>query len=131
MIKKKYILPAVLSFMGMTASAQTSITFDTNDYAKISVYDQWEESPFRLGLLKGNAGVADNPDKSVDQVLGIAPNATNKVVAFQRSRHGGNAFGVRIDLKEPRQHLLLDLLKLLVLITAVSSSHQIQCRLTS
>ena len=87
--------------MGMTASAQTSITFDTNDYAKISVYDQWEESPFRLGLLKGNAGVADNPDKSVDQVLGIAPNATNKVVAFQRSRHGGNAFGVRIDLKEP------------------------------
>ena len=87
--------------MGMTASAQTSITFDTNDYAKISVYDQWEESPFRLGLLKGNAGVADNPDKSVDQVLGIASNATNKVVAFQRSRHGGNAFGVRIDLKEP------------------------------
>ena len=87
--------------MGMTASAQTSITFDTNDYAKISVYDQWEESPFRLGLLKGNAGVADNPDKSVDQVLGIAPNATNKVVAFQRSRHGGNAFGVRINLKEP------------------------------
>ena len=87
--------------MGMTASSQTSITFDTNDYAKISVYDQWEESPFRLGLLKGNAGVADNPDKSVDQVLGIAPNATNKVVAFQRSRHGGNAFGVRIDLKEP------------------------------
>ena len=87
--------------MGMTASAQTSITFDTNDYAKISVYDQWEESPFRLGLLKGNAGVADNPDKSVDQVLGIAPNATNKVVAFQRSRDGGNAFGVRIDLKEP------------------------------
>ena len=48
--------------MGMTASAQTSITFDTNDYAKISVYDQWEESPFRLGLLKGNAGVVDNPD---------------------------------------------------------------------
>lgn len=87
--------------MGMTASAQTSITFDTNDYAKIGVYDQWEESPFRLGILKGNAGVADNPDKGIDKVLGIAPNATNKVVALQRSRHGGNAFGVRIDLKEP------------------------------
>ena len=101
MIKKKYILPAVLSLMGMAASAQTSITFDTEDYAKISVYDQWSESPFRLGILTGNAGVADNPDKSVDKVLGIAPNPTNKVVAFQRSRHGGNAFGVRIDLKEP------------------------------
>ena len=101
MIKNKYILPAVLSLMGMTASAQTSITFDTQDYAKISVYDPWEESPFRTGILTGNAGVADNPDKNIDKVLGIAPNPTNKVVAFQRSRHGGNAFGVRIDLKEP------------------------------
>ena len=87
--------------MGMTASAQTSITFDTQDYAKIRVYDPWEESPFRTGILTGNAGVADNPDKNIDKVLGIAPNPTNKVVAFQRSRHGGNAFGVRIDLKEP------------------------------
>ena len=87
--------------MGMIASAQTSITFDTQDYAKISVYDPWEESPFRTGILTGNAGVADNPDKNIDKVLGIAPNPTNKVVAFQRSRHGGNAFGVRIDLKEP------------------------------
>lgn len=87
--------------MGMTASAQTSITFDTEDYAKISVYDQWTESPFRSGVLKGHAGVADNPNKNIDKILGIAPNPTNKVVAFQRSRHGGNAFGVRIDLKEP------------------------------
>ena len=98
---KKYIIPAVLSLMGMAATAQTRITFDTKDYAKISVYDQWEESPFRQGILKGNAGVADNPSKGIDKVLGIAPNATDKVVAFQRSRHGGNAFGVRIDLKEP------------------------------
>ena len=101
MIKKKYILSAALSLMGMAATAQTSITFDTKDYAKISVYDPWEESPFRQGILKGNAGVADNPDKGIDKVLGVAPNPTNKVVAFQRSRHGGNAFGVRIDLKKP------------------------------
>ena len=87
--------------MGMTASAQTSITFDTKDYANIRVYDPWEESPFRTGLLTGHAGVADNPDKSVDKVLGVAPNTTDKVVALQRSRFGGNAFGVRIDLKEP------------------------------
>ena len=62
--------------MGMTASAQTSITFDTKDYANIRVYDPWEESPFRTGLLTGHAGVADNPDKSVDKVLGVAPNTT-------------------------------------------------------
>ena len=37
----------------------------------------------------------------MDAILGSAPNATEKVVALQRSRHGSNTFGVRIDLKEP------------------------------
>ena len=87
--------------MGITANAQTTISFDTEDYAKIGVYDSWSESPFRLGTLAGNAGVADNPDTAVDDVLGAAPNSTSKVVALQRSRYGSNAFGVRIDLKEP------------------------------
>lgn len=100
-MKNKYIFSALLLAMGMTANAQTSITFDTEDYAKIGVYDTWEESPFRTGVLAGNAGIADNPDTTVDDVLGEAPNPTSKVVAFQRSRHGSNAFGVRIDLKEP------------------------------
>lgn len=98
---KKYLFSAALLAFSMTSAAQTVISFDTDDYKKISVYDQWSESPFRLGTLKGNAGVADNPDTAVDQVLGVAPNSTKKVVALQRSRHAGNAFGVRIDLKEP------------------------------
>ena len=88
-------------FLGLTSSAQTAITFDSDDYKAISVYDQWEESPFRTGVLEGNAGVTENPDTSVDDVIGMAPNSTNKVVALQRSRFGSNAFGVRIDLKEP------------------------------
>lgn len=87
--------------MGMTATAQTVIGFDTDDYKSIGVYDQWTESPFRTGTLQGHAGVADNPDTAVDQMLGVAPNPSDKVVAVQRSRHAGNAFGVRIDLKEP------------------------------
>ena len=87
--------------MSLGANAQTTISFDTDDFAKIGVYDQWSESPFRLGTLAGNAGVANNPDVAVDEVMGVAPNSTSKVVAFQRSRHGGNAYGVRIDLKEP------------------------------
>lgn len=87
--------------MAMTVKAQTTITFDTEDYGSIGVYDQWAESPFRTGALTGNAAVADNPDKEVDAVLGAAPNASDKVVALQRSRFAGNAFGVRIDLKEP------------------------------
>ena len=90
-----------MMFFGLTAKAQTTITFDTEDYKSIGVYDKWEESPFRTGKLDGNAGVALNPSTTPDEVLGIAPNSTEKVVAFQRSRYGSNVYGVRIDLKEP------------------------------
>ena len=102
MINKKFIFSAfALLAMGLGASAQTTISFETEDYKSIGVYDQWTESPFRTGALQGNAGITDNPDKNVDEVLGVAPNATDKVLAFQRSRHASNTFGVRIDLKEP------------------------------
>lgn len=100
-MKKNIILSAALMFFGLTAQAQTKITFDSDDYKAISVYDSWEKSPFRTGALQGNAAVASNPDTEVDAVLGTAPNATGKVVAFQRNRHGSNTYGVRIDLKEP------------------------------
>ncbi|MDE5560908.1 MAG: hypothetical protein K2J00_03755 [Bacteroidaceae bacterium] len=101
MMKKKHILSAVVLAIGITATAQTVIGFETEDYKNIGVYDHWTESPFRTGVLHGNAGVTDNPDTEVDKVLGIAPNPSAKVLAVQRSRHAGNAFGVRIDLKEP------------------------------
>ncbi len=102
MINKKFIYSALAFFaMCMSASAQTTISFETEDYKSIGVYDQWSESPFRTGVLKGNAGVTENPDKNVDDLLGVAPNGTDKVLALQRSRFGSNTFGVRIDLKEP------------------------------
>ena len=88
-------------FLSLTTSAQTTITFDSEDYKSITVYDKWEESPFRTGALSGNAGVTENPDVEVDEVIGVAPNSTGKVLALQRSRFGSNTFGVRIDLKEP------------------------------
>lgn len=97
----KHILSAALLSAAMSAMGQTAVTFDTKDYKSIGVYDQWAESPFALGILQGHAGVADNPDTAVDPVMGAAPNPSAKVVAVQRSRHAGNAFGVRIDLKEP------------------------------
>ena len=100
-MKKNIILSAALMFFGLTAQAQTTITFDTDDYKKIGVYDSWEQSPFRTGTLQGNAAVATNPDTNVDAMLGVAPNATDKVLALQRSRYGSNTYGVRIDLKEP------------------------------
>ena len=100
-MKKNILFSAALMFLSLASSAQTTITFDSEDYKSISVYDKWEESPFRTDALTGNAGVTDNPDLSVDEVLGVAPNSTGKVVALQRSRFGSNTFGVRIDLKEP------------------------------
>ena len=98
---KKFLYSAALLAFSLSATAQTVISFDTDDYKKIGVYDQWSESPFRLGTLQGNAGIADNPSTAIDDVIGAAPNSTKKVVALQRSRFGSNAFGVRIDLKEP------------------------------
>lgn len=100
-MKNKYIFSAALLTVSMVAQAQTSINFETEDYKAIGVYDQWEESPFRTGKLAGNAAVCDNPDTGVDPILGVPINTSEKVVALQRSRFGGNAYGVRIDLKEP------------------------------
>ena len=100
-MKKNILFSAALMFLSLASSAQTTITFDSEDYKSISVYDKWEKSPFRTGALSGNAAVTDNPDLAVDEVIGVAPNPTGKVVALQRSRYGSNTFGVRIDLKEP------------------------------
>ena len=88
-------------FFSLASSAQTTITFDSEDYKSITVYDKWEKSPFRTGALSGNAGVTENPDVEVDEVIGVAPNSTGNVLALQRSRFGSNTFGVRINLKEP------------------------------
>ena len=102
-MKKNIILSAALMFFGLTASAQTAITFDSEDYKAISVYDSWAESPFRAATptIDFDVAVVDNPDTAVDGVLGVAPNASEKVVKLRRSRYGSNTFGVRIDLKEP------------------------------
>ena len=61
MKKRNILLSAALMFFGLTASAQTAITFDSNDYKAVGVYDMWEQSPFRTGVLKGNAAVTNNP----------------------------------------------------------------------
>ena len=97
---KKYTLIAALA-LPMAAAAQTaSVTFDTDDYKAVSVYDSWENSPFRSGTLKGNIAVIDNHLNQVDSVIGEAPNPTEKILAIQRSRFGSNQFGARIDLKK-------------------------------
>lgn len=82
----------------MVAFAQTEVTFETQDYKSLGVYDTWEASPFRTGALSGNYAVIDNHLQYVDDQLGEAPNASSKILAVQRSRFGSNTFGVRVDL---------------------------------
>lgn len=93
------ILLAAIS-LSIATHAQT-ITFDTNDYKQLGIYDTWEASPFRTGALKGNYGVIDNHLLKVEEMLGKAPNSSQKILAIQRSRFGSNTFGVRIDLNKP------------------------------
>ena len=99
-MKMKNIFALAAMALPLFASAQTEITFETQDYKSIGVYDTWEESPFRTGELKGNYAVIENHLTAVDDQLGFAPNSSSKILAVQRSRYGSNTFGVRIDLNE-------------------------------
>ncbi len=99
-MKLKNIFSFAVMLLPVVTMAQTSITFDTDDYKSIGVYDTWEESPFRTGKLSGNYDVIDNHLAYVDEQLEAAPNSSEKILAVQRSRYGSNTFGVRVDLKE-------------------------------
>lgn len=92
------IYTLALSALSLAAAAQTSVTFDTQDYKSVGVYDTWEESPFRTGTLEGNAQVINNCFNNTG--AGIS-NKTTKILGVQRSRFGSNTFGVRVDLNSP------------------------------
>lgn len=98
---KQYIAFAALT-MPLTASAQSVIDFETDATkgASVSVFDTWENSPFRTNKLNGNIKVIDNPFKVVDEITGNG-NKSSKVLAFQRSRFGSSTFGARVELAEP------------------------------
>lgn len=102
-MRKNYNLFSLALLLGLplTATAQTAIGFETNDYKSIGVYDKWEHSPFRTGALKGNVKVVANPDTTFDAIIGARPDSSANVLAFQRSRFASNVFGARIDLSEP------------------------------
>lgn len=78
----------------MMAQAQTHITFDTEDYGTLGVYDTWVDSPFRTGQLNGNVQVVDN------HLTDDETNTSAKILGVQRSRFGSNTFGAKINLKE-------------------------------
>ena len=59
---KKHIIALAALGLPLAAMAQTvKVDFeDASGYKSVGVYDTWEESPFRLGTLKGNCAVVDN-----------------------------------------------------------------------
>lgn len=97
------MLIAIQALLPSVVGAQ-HITFETEgEYRSLGVYDTWEQSPFRTGLLDGSKYVAlsENPDAGVSEITGLASNPSATVLAVQRSRYGSNTFGARIDLNEP------------------------------
>ena len=102
-MKTNHILSFVFALLPSLAFAQ-HITFEnTDEYSNLGVYDTWEQSPFRTGILDGSKFVAltANPDMEEKEAPGVATNASENVLAVQRSRFGSNTFGARIDLNEP------------------------------
>lgn len=97
----KTIMAAALCALPLGAMAEVNIDFETPEsYKSIGVYDVWEESPFRTGVLEGNVAVTANPLTGVSEITGEASNPSAKVLGAQRSRFGSNRFGVRVDLTE-------------------------------
>lgn len=101
---KKHIISATLAMTLPISVMGANIDFESNnDYKAIGVYDCWEGSPFRTGLLAGNAAIVNNPDKTTMDDSGNPVNGSAKAVGAQRSRFGSNLFGVRIDLQKKIQ----------------------------
>lgn len=96
---KKYIASCLCALPLAVAAQDVSITFDTEDYKAIGVYDSWEASPFRTGKLSGNVAVIDNFLNAPAPATGEPVNGSAKILGLQRSRFGSNTFGARIDLK--------------------------------
>lgn len=95
---------AILSSASLSAQMAEKKLCDfesANSYASVSVYDTWENSPFRNGTLAGNVRVVANHLTAADPMRGFAPNPSSKVLALQRSRFGSNTFGALLKLKEP------------------------------
>ena len=66
----KHLIIAAGMLFPLTTTAQ-SIGFEQQDYKSIGIYDTWEHSPFRTGILQGNVRVIDNPHAEKDDILSL------------------------------------------------------------
>ena len=74
----------------LPATAQ-KIDFETGEgYRSLGVYDTWEQSPFRTGAITAPekyVGITQNPDTTTNEILGIQPNPSERVLAATRAAH--------------------------------------------
>ncbi|MBQ8050897.1 MAG: dockerin type I repeat-containing protein [Bacteroidaceae bacterium] len=89
---KKILMVIVVALTSVHVAGQSF----KDDYKSVGVYDTWELSPFRTGVLAGNAQVIKNHLYSASGV-----NRTGHILGVQRSRFGSNTFGARVDLNSP------------------------------
>lgn len=97
MMMKRFIIWAfvLLSVAVLPLRAQ-EITFEESPLPQVGVWDAWQESPFRTGLLPGNCQVVSNPFPSGE-------NPSEHVLGCQRSLYGSNLYGARVILPEDKQ----------------------------
>ncbi len=95
----KYLLALALVPFFQTAKAQT-ITFDTDDYKSISVYDSWADSPLNDGTIQPAVAVIPNHLTEPAAETGLHTVTPAYFVGVQLSRYGSNIAALRVDLKE-------------------------------
>ena len=99
-------LPVAARAQSLHIDFETDGEPEATGYTRLGVYDSWENSPFRAAPATGNAEleghvqVIANHLKAVDEEIGEL-NSSERILAFQRSRHASNVFGARIDLATP------------------------------
>ena len=97
LLKTNLTIALLSSLFLLKATAQTvRVSFDSDDYKSVGVFDAWEDSPFRKGELQWTCDVTDNP-----QPMESATQTSGKVLRIVRSRYGSNQFGARVNLKSP------------------------------
>lgn len=91
-MKLKYITMAAALALPILSIAQ-NVSFDTQDYKSLGVYDKFANSLFNQNKLAGNVSVVSNPNTT--------GNPSSKVLAFQRSRYASSLFGAKVTLSAP------------------------------
>ena len=107
-----FILGLAVAMPAFADSEWKNIDFETAEgYKALSVYDCWEASPFRTGVLQLTPKVVANPDLSENEIIQAIPNPSATVAGAQRSRFGSNRFGLRVDFADDNTFTLTPAVK--------------------